>query len=465
MTTILRRDDPQVAKDLELSLDACIKEGVCAQIMIGIYDYYLIPLALFLKASTLQVGFLVSIPHFLSALSQFAAARIVKMAGSRRELLLKGIAVQAILLIPIPLLTFIHLPHKLEWLLMFVTMFRVLGSIVGPPWGSIVSDYLPEDKRGQYFGRRAQIVGVSGIIGMSLCGGFLSWMNKFSEAKGLCLIFMLAAVCRFFSYYYMTKLIELPHPVDKSDHFTFWMFIRRFRQSNFVKFIFYIASMTFATQLAAAYFSVYMLKELHFGYFTYMAISMASVLAGLIAFPIWGRHADEVGNAKILKLTGFLVSFIPIFWIFTKHPLVLIVIEMFSGFVWGGFNLCATNFIFDAVRPSKRVRCLSYFNLINGIALFGGASLGGYLAYRLPPLRGMSPLLSLFLLSAVVRLLANLILSGHFQEVREKYQKVNSSQLFISVLGVRSILGRNLEWGIFPVIKRLFIRRYSSTQN
>ena len=169
-----------------------------------------------------------------------------------------------------------------------------------------------------------------------------------------------------------------------------------------MKFVFYVSSITFATNIAAPYFSVHMLRDLHFNYVSFMAVTLAPTLSGLIAFPLWGRHADQVGNARILKLTGLLIPIIPILWLFTHQTAMLFLIECCSGFIWGGFNLCAVNFIYDAVSPGKRVRCLSYFNLINGLAIFFGAWLGGWLSTHLMPVFGY-PLLGLFLVSAAAR--------------------------------------------------------------
>jgi predicted MFS family arabinose efflux permease len=180
-----------------------------------------------------------------------------------------------------------------------------------------------------------------------------------------------------------------------------------------------------------------------------MAVSLAPVVTGLVAFPIWGRHADTVGNARILKITSFLIPVIPLLWLMPRSPWVLMLVELFSGFVWGGFNLCTTNFIFDAVTPAKRVRCLGYFNLINGVALFAGASLGGWLSPRLPVFAGL-PILSLFLLSAAARFVANLFLSRHFSEVRAEARPVTSAQLFFSVVGIRPLYGRDQELPALP---------------
>jgi MFS family permease len=117
--------------------------------------------------------------------------------------------------------------------------------------------------------------------------------------------------------------------------------------------------------------------------------------------------------------------------------------------VWGGFNLCSTNFIYDAVTPQKRVRCLGYFTLFNGISIFLGATLGGYLANHLPALFGFQ-LMSLFLFSCALRWIGYFTFSGLFKEVRENVSHATRGQVFLSILGLRPLKGLSRGWGFFP---------------
>ena len=212
----------------------------------------------------------------------------------------------------------------------------------------------------------------------------------------------------------------------------------------------YAASITFATNLAAL-FSVYMIRDLHFNYLIFMFVHLGAVVAGFI--PDLGRHADAIGNARVLKLTSFLIP-LSRFSDILAEPYYLFAIEIFSGFVWGGFNLCSLNFIYDAVTPGKRLRCISYFTFINGIATFLGAIAGGYLAEHLPPFHG-SRILTLFLISGVLRLASHFILSKRFHEVRVTQKKVSSAELFFSVVGIRPMLGRGRDWGFLSTLRKL----------
>ena len=270
-------------------------------------------------------------------------------------------------------------------------------------------------------------------------GLLLNFFHETSYGTGFFIIFSLAAASRYVSAYFISRMDEPPHKKDPASEFTFLMFLRRFRESNFLKFVVFSGCLTFATYLAAPFFAVFMLRDLQLSYLTYMALQVGSSLASLIALPLWGRHADLVGNVRVLRLSSFLAALIPIFWLFSHNPAYLLLVQMFAGFSWSGVTLSAGNFIYDAVTPQKRVRCIAYFNVINGLALFLGSSLGGFFASRLAPLFGYR-LLALFALSCFCRVSFYLLLSRSFREVRAAHE-VSIQELFFSVVGIRPLVG------------------------
>src|SRR5687768_14793285 len=100
MRNVIRSSLPP---EIRSSLVYCWKEGVLAQVMTGIFDYYLIPYGLFLGAGTREIGLLVAVPNILAALSQFLAVQAVRWSGGRHRLLVIGVAAQATLLVPVAL--------------------------------------------------------------------------------------------------------------------------------------------------------------------------------------------------------------------------------------------------------------------------------------------------------------------------------------------------------------------------
>ena len=421
------------------SLRASFKDGVCAAFMAGVTDYYATPAALFLGATVQQVGLISALPNLLSSLSQFFSVQVIYWVGGRLKLLVRLVLSQATLILCIAMLPLVQATHRVELLLIFLILAAMCGGLAGPAWGSLMSDYVPAKKRGQYFGWRNRSVGIVTVASVIASGLLLNFFHQRYYGAGFWMIFSLAAGARYCSGYFISRMDEPPHRKDPANDFTFIMFLRRFRESNFLRFVMFSGCLTFATYLAAPFFAVFMLRDLQLSYLTYMALQVCASLATLVALPLWGKHADLVGNVRVLRLSSFLAALIPIFWLFSQTPAYLMVVQMVSGFAWSGVTLSAGNFIYDAVTPQKRVRCIAYFNVINGVALFFGSSLGGYLASRLPPLFGY-PLLGLFALSCFCRMSFYLLLSRTFREVRVAHE-VSIQELFFSVVGIRPLVG------------------------
>lgn len=420
------------------SLNASWKEGIPAAVMISVTDFYLIPLGLLLGAKVYQIGLLVAVPHLVASFAQLLAVKAVDAMGSRLKFLVGGCVLQALVLVPVALLPFLHFPHRVGVFIMLVMVFRVLSNLIATGWGSLMSDYLIPEERGKYLGWRNRIAGISGVSGLVAGGIILQLLRSHSPELGFCLLFSITAASRLLSAFLMSRMEDVKLERQPKDDFTFLQFMSRFRESNFVRYALYVSGITFAANLTAPYVGVHLLDNLHFNYVAYMSVFLTSQAAQFISFPIWGRHADIVGNARVLKTTSLLLPLIPIYWMFVTDLRILLIFEFFGGFVWGGFNLCSANYIFDAVTPEKRVRCLAYFSLLNGTALFLGATLGGYLADHVPQWFDYR-ITTLFLFGSVTRFGMHFILSKRFREVRAGARDVSSKNLFFSVAGIRPI--------------------------
>ncbi len=425
--------------DVRHSLRSSFKDGIFAALMGGVTDHYTTPMALFLGATVLHVGLVSALPSLLSSLSQFFAVRVIYWVGGRLKLLIRLVVFQASLILCIGLLAWVQVSYRVEFFLALVTLAALCAGLAGPAWGSLMSDYIPAAKRGQYFGWRSGVLGVVTLGSVIAAGLLLYLFRDVSHRGGFFALFSLAALARYVSAFYIRRMDEPPHKKDSAADFTFFMFLARFRESNFLKFVIFAASLNFASFLAAPFFAVFMLRDLQFSYLTYMALHVCAALVSFVSLPLWGKHADQFGNVRVLRLSSFFAAIIPGLWLLSHHPLYLALVQMWAGFAWSGVTLASGNFIYDAVTPQKRVRCIAYFNVINGVAVFLGSALGGILASRLTPLFGFR-LLGLFVLSCFSRLFVYAILSRSFREVRGA-QAVSLRDLFFSVVGIRPLVG------------------------
>jgi MFS family permease len=416
------------------SLRVSFLDGVFASCMMGFTSEYIIPYALALKASVRQVGILSALPNLVSSLVQLKSADLTDKIRSKKKIVVTFVLFQALTGIPIILIPFLFKGFEVAALIILVTIFTSFNAFCLPAWHSLMSDYLPSNKRGAYFGWRNKILGAV-TIACIFIAGFILYLFKQDTFKGFFVIFSIAFLSRLISWYFLTRMYEPPFKVNKEAYFSFVDFLRRARRSNFAKFVIFAASFSFCVNIASPFFPVFMLKNLKFDYLTYTLIVITVPLTTIFTIGRWGRVADRIGNLKVLKTTAILITILPALWIINRDPVYLIFAQIISGFAWAGFNLCAVNFIYDAVTAPKRVRCISYFNVFSGAAIFLGALLGGYLVNYLPSLLGYK-LLTLFLISSVLRLSVVLFFSSRIKEVRP-VEDISAKDLFFSVVGIK----------------------------
>jgi MFS family permease len=430
---------PSGVKDrrVKRSLRYSTYEGISANSMAGFGNSYISPFAIALKASNEQIGLLSSVPSLMSSISQFKAPDLADRLGSRKRMFYLAVLFEATLWLPIVLLTILPLPGKSILLVVFFTIMALLGSFGAPASGSMISSLVPEEKRGRYFGWRGKVFGVVAVVCTFVAGFLLQVFSKWNEFYGFFLIFSVAMIFRFVSLIFISRIHEPEIAITRDSYFTFWEFIRRIRESNFAKFAVFIALVNFTTSMAGPFFAPYMLRDLKFSYMTYTMVIVTGSISTLLMLTYWGRHADKVGNIKVLRVTSLFIPIVPALWIFVRNPVYLMLIQVFAGYVWSGFNLCAGNFIFDAVSPPKRTRCIGYFNALNGVSVFIGAMTGGVLATHLPSLFGYRAL-TLFLLSGILRGVVVAVMLPMIKEVRA-VEDVDGKQFFLNVTGIRFV--------------------------
>lgn len=426
------KDEGKIKKSLRSSfLDGCF-----ASAMLGFTEQYIIPFAIALKATKPQIGMLTAFPNLIASLAQLKAADFTERLKSRKRLINIFVFIHACMFIPVILIPFLFKENGALWLILFITLLTSFYTFPAPAWASLMSDHIPAASRGRYFGWRNRFLGAI-TVGCALMAGFILSVFGKGTYAGFAVIFGLACLSRFASWYFLTRMFEPPMRVSERHYFSFWDFIKRAKNSNFARFVFYVGCVNFSVNIASPFFAIYMLQDLNFKYLTYTLIVTTATTSMLLTMRLWGRHADRVGNLKLIQTTSFLIPALPILWLFSHNVYYLIGIQIIGGFVWAGFNLAAMNFIYDAVIPEKRTRCIAYFNVINGAAICLGALSGGFLSRIIPQLFSYR-LMSLFLLSGIMRAACAVIFLPAIREVR-RVDKVNNVDLFFSLIGFRPL--------------------------
>lgn len=422
----------QIDKSLKLS----VSEGVYASVMAGFTQDFFTPFVLLMGGAAQHVGILTALPSLIASTIQLKAAQLPEKVGSRKKIFTFFVFLQALSLIPLILIG-ITGKKCLPGVILAVTVFVSCGVLSTPAWASMMSELVNRKKWGEFFGWRNRILGFVIVTASFLASFILTMMKRVSVFQGFTVLFSVAFGARLVSWHLLRRMYDPPVEYKKELTFSFLDLVTRKKEPDFAQFVLFGALFKFSVALAAPFFSVLMLKDLHFNYVLYTTITVTEVLTGYLLIKRWGKLADHVGNLKIIRLTAPLIGLVPFLWMVNRTPVYLFFVQILSGLAWSGYNISISNFIYDSVTRQNRTRCISFFNFFDGYALCIGAFIGGFIAHKLPPCFGFH-ILTLFLISSVLRLVVGIVLPGKLKEVRS-VAKLNNGQVFLRLFGIKGL--------------------------
>lgn len=429
-------------KKVKQSLRYSILEGSYYSAMVGFGESFFTAFAVFLKATNLQIGLIGSLPQALGAALQLFSNRLIHIFGSRKRLVCALALLQGLMYIPV-MLTFYFGKFSIFYLILFISLYFIFGSIINPAWSSWMGDLVDERKRGAYFGLRNKISGMVSFVSFVIAGFML---QRFSDSTitqyaGFAVLFVIAFISRIFSFVYLLKKYEPPYRVVKGAEFGFVEFLQKARFTNYGMFVIFYCCMNLAVYIAAPFFTVYMLKDLNFSYLTFTLISAIAIIAKYLTMPAWGKACDRFGTRKVLTLSGFLMPAVPFLWTLSTDIWYLVLVQVFSGLVWAGFDLSSFNFIFDTTSNEKRATCVAYYNVLNGAAVFTGAMLGAAIIKYIPLDNILwSSYYLVFIASFGLRYVASFIFIPKLKEARQ-VQTISYKNLFLNVISAAPTMG------------------------
>ena len=408
---------PDADTRLRFSLKRLLLEGMPSDIVLRIMGTFITPFALALKATIPQIGFLTALPYLAGAIAQLFTHNLVSRAGSRRRFTLIVLLLGALVWIPIALLPWIVGGARVWWLLGLVTLAVTLFQMPLPAWGSWVSQLLPANRRGRFVGARATLASLIGIVTVLALGRWLDMMES-HVFIGFSLVFFGVVLCRFLSFLLFTRVHEPPLPKGTPSHMGLRKSMARLAGSNLGRFLVLTSLFHFSLFIAGPFFAVLMLRDLGFSYTTFISLQVVSVVAMMAGMQFWGRFADRWGNARVLHLAAPLLGLGCLGWLFNQSLPFLALVQVVMGFAAAGYILSSPNYVGEASTDEERTRNVGYFGAMNGIGISLGSVVGGFLAPILPQLFAHG-LLTLILISGVLRIVVGLLIMVFIREVRE----------------------------------------------
>lgn len=378
---------------------------------------FLGPLAIFLGAADVAVGLLATVPQVAGDLCQFATSSLVKILGSRKRLVLLGIAGQAACLLGAIALV-LRPWHGLAVLMVLSILYWSAWMVITPAWQSWMGDLVPASERGRYFGWRSRWIQIA-TFGALVAGGLLlEFFRSRNAALGFAWLMALALLGRLLSLVFVGFQKDVrAAPEESGERDTFGAFVKSLRSNNFGRFVLFTALFAAAVNVSGSYFVPFVLDELRFSYARFMILLALMFGTKFLTMPMWGHLSDRYGSRRLFALSCAFFCLPPLLLLVSRHFVYLFLVQIVGGLAVGGFELCSFNFLLDNTEPKHRTRAAAYYQVLTGLGIVGGAVTGGVLLKHAP--WGLMPFTAVFLISGVLRVILCLALIPGIREIRK----------------------------------------------
>ncbi|CAG0975342.1 MAG: MFS transporter [Candidatus Methanoperedens sp.] len=377
--------------ELKSGLKNVIMDGLTTQAIATLTGgVFLVAFALKLGASNLTIGILAAIPP-LGQLIQLPAIYIVEKYRVRREICILSTAVSRsfwLLIAMIPFLFFIKNPINL--LIIALILNGAFSAIGACSWNSWMRDLVPVNQMGSFFGKRMIYASIVGILFSLAAGIFIDYWKQLhpgNELYAYSYIFFIGFVAGMFGLYFLSKTPE-PRMVVPEEKINFSrLLLQPFKDSNFKNLIIFLGSWNFAVNLAAPFFTVYMLRRLNLDMSTIIILMVLNQVISMAFLHLWGKYSDRYSNKSILSINGPLFIVCILAWTFTARPEkyiftmpLLVIIHILMGISTAGITLSSGNIGLKLAPKGQATSYLAASSFVNSLAAGIAPVLGGLFA-------------------------------------------------------------------------------------
>ncbi|MEA3309993.1 MAG: MFS transporter [Chloroflexota bacterium] len=384
---------------LRRSLRRLVWDGMLSNISDSIVNVYQAVYLLALGATRAEIGLVSSLSNIAMPLAMLPGGRLAARRPQYKWLVIIPSLLGRVLLLGLVFLPYCHWrTSSIVYVAIAIAVLRVfLLNLANPAWTALLGELVPARWRGRYFSARNIFMGGAAFLALLGVG---SLIDHLGTPLGYQVVFGIAVLMALGDSYLLSGITEKPltarSPRDKHA-LSLWRRVRAepaFLVTAAVDFLW-----GFGVSIATPFFIVYLVDEVGASASFLALSSAAATLASLPAQRIFGQLTDQRGNSWVKRLTGLIIPLVPGLWGFIRQPWQAFPLQLFSGFVWAGYNLATFNRLLEVTPEEDRATFVAVRQSVVGVGMAGGAALGGWLAetqgYR-----------SVFLSSAGGRLLA-----------------------------------------------------------
>jgi MFS family permease len=347
----------------------------------------LVGFALELGATPFVIGALAAIP-FLAQLGQLPAVLVIERLRQRRRIATVVVAAARLLILSLALLPWLFDGEtRLAALVVAQVAITLLGSFAACSINSWFHQLLAGEDLGALYAQRLFWSTVLASLGALVSGTLIEHWPFASKLDAYSLSFAAAGIVGFFG---VRALASIPEPVmlrTGPPQPLVHMLCSPLADLNFRRLIIFMASWNFASNLAAPFLTVYLLKQQGYGLDLVTAMWATSQIANASTLFAWGKLSDRLSNKAILATAlpayfGCLIG-LPFTAIPEQHVLtvpLLWFIHVAMGVASGGIGLATGNIGLKLAPQGRGTAYLASVSLAGSVAAGAAALLGGALA-------------------------------------------------------------------------------------
>ena len=374
-----------------------------------------------LGATPAWIGLLVALPS-LASLATPIGSWIIARTGSRKRFFLRfSYTGRAMWLVVI--FAGLILPHgspaTLAFLFGCILFGRLSMALTQPAWWSWVSDLIPAEQLGEYWGRRQMWGRVSGVVGLLILNWFLGTDPTYGR---FVFYFTIVSLFGLFDIFIHRGVTGVRVEVNREEPPQFHrLFTEPIRDRRFRPLLIFVGCFAFTNQLGGGMLHLMFLEDFRLTYFE-IALYMPGLLGimWIIGSRFWGRLVDNLhdGRRVVFIVCSVVVATHVLIFVFTgprQHSLIVAALTL-GGLSWSGYHIALTALIIGLSPSHARAQYFAAYAVFFGIGDMLGAISAGQLAelfaglnYQFGPLH-ITQFRTPYLISAGLRVACLLIL-------------------------------------------------------
>lgn len=369
-----------VLKNLRKNFLVSTADGVLMNLVAGLINPFLGVFALRLGASNLLLGLITSLPALINTIVFIPGSRLIQKYTRKLPIVLTAATIARIFYFLFGSLALLGIPDesKASIFVILLALMNVPNAITSAAWTEMIGKVFPADRRASLVGLRNMYGGAAAMCATLIAGYVL---DRLLFPVNFVVLFYAGFVLAMGSVFFLSKTVE-PEGTVPSERQTFnlkTLFPKTKQGTRFKFFCLSAFFMQFGLSMPAPVGTVYFVNHLNLTNSNLSLLTIAASLTAVIAYPIWGKVANNRGNRSVLFMT--MVGLTLFMFILPLSPSIvyLIAIHLMLGVFNAGWAMTIFTILLNYTNPENRSTGIAFFNSFINSAVFISPFLGSYL--------------------------------------------------------------------------------------